>query len=107
MKTTRPLSAQAQVCFILLASFAIAALQNVTVDDSVSAGPVVVTYLPTPTDWAQGNTCSGCFAQPDPYYAYNGTWHDATLFQGMSYTPEFEFTFVGASPDLLFSITTR
>ena len=104
----RPVSAvSAQVCFILFATLVIGAPENVTVDDSVSTGPVVPTYLPVPTNWAQGNLCSGCYAQPYPYYAYNGTWHDATLFQGMSYTPEFEFTFVGTFLDLLFCATTR
>ena len=106
MITIRSPFVQAQVYFILFAGLAIAALQNITVDDSVSVGSVVPTYLPSPTNWNQGNTCSGCIAQPDPHYAYNGTWHDATYFQNSTVTNAFEFTFVGTFLDLLFNTTT-
>lgn len=66
----------------LLLSFlpaVIARLVNVTVDDSGSdpfSGAKIV-YAPD-GHWSQGNTCAGCWAQPDSSQAYNKTWHDAT-----------------------------
>ena len=95
----RPLYGQAQACFILFASFALAALQNVTVDDSVSTGAVVPQYLPYGSFWNQGNNCSGCLVQPDPSLAYNGTWHDATFSSSNGYTQAVEFSFTGKPPD--------
>ena len=112
MITIRPLSRLAQVsgCFILFASFALASLQNVTIDDAVLTGAAVLTYLPSPSNWNQGNIYSESTdqVQPDPSMAYNGTWHDTTFFtdfapfQGLA----FEFTFVGTFPDLLFQVVT-
>ena len=96
----RPLYGQAQVCFILFASFALAALQNVTVDDSVSTGAVVPQYLPNSSIWNQGNNCSICLVKPDPSLAYNGTWHDATFSSSNGYTQTVEFSFTGRPPDL-------
>jgi hypothetical protein len=94
----RPLYGQAQVYSILFASFALAALQNVTVDDAVSTGAVVPQYLPNESVWNQGNTCTGCYVQPNPSLAYNGTWHDTTFSSSNGYTQEIEFSFTGASP---------
>ena len=98
-----PLSRQAQVCFILFASFALAALQNVTVDDAVLTGAVVPTYLPSPSNWNQGNICLGCLVQPDSSMAYNGTWHDTTFSPNSTVSQAFEFTFIGTFPNLFYS----
>ena len=108
MITIRPLSRLAQVsgCFILFASFALAALQNVTVDDAVLIGAAVPTYLPSPSSWNQGNICSGCLVRPNPSMAYNGTWHDTTFSPNSTVSQAFEFTFVGAFPDLSFEVLT-
>ena len=106
MIAIRPVSAQAQVYFVLFASFALAALQNVTVDDSLMTGPVVPIYLPSSSDWNQGNTCSGCYVQPDPTKAYNGTWHDTTSSLDSANSPAFQFTFLGAFLDLLPKVLT-
>ena len=106
MITIRSLSGHVQVRFILFASFAFAALQNVTVDDSVSTGAVVPAYLPVSTNWAQGNTCSGCVAKPDPSEAYNGTWHDTTFSPNSTTFQSFEFSYVGTFPDFLFEVLT-
>jgi len=100
----RPLYGQAQVCFLLFASFALAALQNVTVDDSVSTGAVVPQYLPYASIWNQGNNCSICLVKPDPSLAYNGTWHDATYSSSNGYTQTVEFSFTGSALYIFFII---
>lgn len=103
----RPLSGQARVCFVLFASFAHAALQNVTVDDAVVTGAVslpILEYLPSPSNWNQGNICSVCLVKPDPSLAYNGTWHDSTFSPNSTVFEAFEFTFIGTFPDLLFQV---
>ncbi|KAF8552923.1 hypothetical protein OG21DRAFT_1510912 [Imleria badia] len=74
----RVLSRQAQVYPVLSASFALAALQNVTVDNAVLTGAMVPQYLPSDSVWNIGNNCTACFVKPDPSLAYNGTWHDTT-----------------------------
>lgn len=102
MVAIKSLSGQILVCFILFATLALAALQNVTVDDSASTGAVVPAYLPSPSDWNQGNTCSGCLAKPDPALAYDGTWHDTTFSPSSTVYQAFEFTFVGTLPGPLY-----
>ena len=93
----RPLSGEIQVYLVLFASFTLAALQNVTVDDAVLTGAVVPQYLPTTALWNSviGNNCTTCIAKPDPSLAYDGTWHDTSYFPGDDYTPAFEFTLTG------------
>lgn len=89
---------QALVYFILFANFALAALQNVTVDDAVLTGAVVPQYLPSASSWNVGNNCSTCLAKPDPSQAYNGTWHDTTFSPGTAVSQTVEFTFTGRFP---------
>ena len=91
----RALSRQAQIYLVLSASFALAALQNVTVDDAVLIGAVVPQYLPSDSVWNIGNNCTSCFVKPNPSLAYNGTWHDTTYSSSNSYTQAIEFTFTG------------
>ncbi|KAI5116464.1 hypothetical protein M0805_006724 [Coniferiporia weirii] len=57
-------------------------LVNRTIDDQL--GDSVTGVLPTygGNNWKQGATCTGCFAQPDPSRAFQGTWHDATWTPG-------------------------
>ncbi|KAF8447219.1 hypothetical protein L210DRAFT_3390326 [Boletus edulis BED1] len=98
----RPLLGQAHVSLILFTTFALAALHNVTVDDSVLTGTVVPQYLPSASAWNQGNTCQGCAAQPDPAMAYNGTWHDASYSLLSGPFLSFEFSFAGTALYLYF-----
>ncbi|KAF8126068.1 hypothetical protein EV363DRAFT_1349683, partial [Boletus edulis] len=91
-------SGQVGVYFVLFAGFALATLQNVTVDDAVLTGALVPQYLPTNSVWNIGNLCPGCFVQPDPKLVYNGTWHDSTFHPTDGYTPAIEFTFTGKVP---------
>ncbi|KAF8551996.1 hypothetical protein OG21DRAFT_1416887 [Imleria badia] len=100
----RALSAQAQVYLVLSASFALSALQNVTVDDAVLNGAVVPQYLPSDSVWNIGNNCTGCFVKPDPSLAYNGTWHDTTYSSSNGYTQAIEFTFTGSALYIFFII---
>ncbi|KAG8218020.1 hypothetical protein J3R82DRAFT_6215 [Butyriboletus roseoflavus] len=99
-----PLPGQVLVYFVLFASFALAALQNTTVDDAVLTGAVVPQYLPNQSEWNIGNTCTGCFVQPDPSLAYNGTWHDTTYSPNNNYTQTIEFTFTGSALYIFFII---
>ena len=91
-----PLSGQVLVYFALFASLALAALQNITVDDAVLTGAVVPNYLPNTSVWNIGNTCTGCLVQPDPSLAYNGTWHDTTYAPNNS-LQEIQFSFTGTA----------
>ncbi|KAF8447258.1 hypothetical protein L210DRAFT_944256 [Boletus edulis BED1] len=95
-------SGQVGVYFVLFAGFALAALQNVTVDDGVLTGAVVPQYLPGVSVWHIGNNCTGCFVKPDPSLAYNGTWHDSTFYPTYGYTPAIEFTFTGSALYIFF-----
>ena len=91
----RPLSGQVLVYyFVLFASLALAALQNITVDDAAVTGAVVPNYLPNATYWNIGNTCKLCNVHPDPSLAYNGTWHDSTYNVNIS-LQAIDFTFTG------------
>ncbi|KAF8447194.1 hypothetical protein L210DRAFT_355470 [Boletus edulis BED1] len=87
-------SGQVGVYFVLFAGFALATLQNVTVDDAVLTGAVVPRYLPTDSVWNIGNGCTTCVS-PDPMEAYNNTWHDSTFNPSNGYTQAIEFTFTG------------
>ncbi|KAF8126047.1 hypothetical protein EV363DRAFT_1528926 [Boletus edulis] len=93
----RPLLGQTYVSLILFTTFAIAALHNVTVDDSALTGAVVPQYLPSASAWNQGNTCQGCAAQPDPAMTYDGTWHDASYSLLSGPFLSFEFSFAGTA----------
>ena len=99
MLTIRSLFGHVQVFFTLFANFAFAAPQNVTVDDAALTGPVTITYLPSPSNWSQGNNCSGCIAKPDPSQAYNGTWHDTTYIPNSAVYQAFQFNFTGTFLD--------
>jgi len=44
--------------------------KSVIVDDTDASK---ITYS---SGWLAGNTCTGCFAQPDKTQAFNGTWHE-------------------------------
>ena len=68
---------------------------------------MVPIYLPTSSDWNQGNTCSGCFVQQDPTKAYNGTWHDTTSSLDSAYSPAFQFAFLGVFLGLPPKVLTR
>ncbi|KAI5117134.1 hypothetical protein M0805_008253 [Coniferiporia weirii] len=60
-------------------------LVNRTVDDQFgdSVTGVPPTYEgPSMDGWTQGSTCGTCKAQPDPYLAFQGTWHDSTWGPG-------------------------
>ena len=106
----RPLSGQVLVYyFVLFASLAFAALQNMTVDDAAVTGAVVPKYLPYPTYWNIGNTCNTCAVHPDPSLAYNGTWHDSTYNVNNS-LQAIHFTFTGTaqiSQSLVALMSTR
>ncbi|KAF8447218.1 hypothetical protein L210DRAFT_3390820 [Boletus edulis BED1] len=93
----RPLLGQTYVSLILFTTFAIAALHNVTVDDSALTGAVVPQYLPSASAWNQGNTCQDCAAQPDPAMTYDGTWHDASYSLLSGPFLSFEFSFAGTA----------
>ena len=99
MLTIRSLFGHVQVFFTLFANFAFAAPENVTVDDAALTGPVTITYLPSPSNWSQGNNCSGCIAKPDPSQAYNGTWHDTTYIPNSAVYQAFQFNFTGTFLD--------
>lgn len=71
---------------------------NFTIDDQ--AGDELTGVQPTYTpsgDWAQGATCTGCLAKPDPSKAFGGTWHDATHGPGDPNQRAIEISFSGAS----------
>ncbi|KAH0839358.1 hypothetical protein J3R83DRAFT_42, partial [Lanmaoa asiatica] len=95
-------SRSAQVHFILFASFALAALQNVTVDDAVLTGPVIPQYLPSMYYWDIGNACNGCLISPDPSMAYNGTWHDSYYSPAAGVAQKISFNFTGTALYIFF-----
>ncbi|KAG8218025.1 hypothetical protein J3R82DRAFT_6224 [Butyriboletus roseoflavus] len=104
MLLLRPLPGQVLVYFVLFASFALAALQNTTVDDAVLTGAVIPQYLPGQSEWNIGNNCTVCLVKPDPSLVYNGTWHDTTYRPNNSYTQTIEFTFTGNALYIFFII---
>ena len=61
----------------------LAELRTVTVDDTNGdeISGVLPLYLPT-GDWALGQQCKGCSAQPNVSLAFDGTWHDTTHSEG-------------------------
>ncbi|KAG9308336.1 hypothetical protein JVU11DRAFT_12100 [Chiua virens] len=73
--STKHLLRRARIYFVFFANFTRAALQNVTIDDTVYTGAVVPQYLPSASSWNQGNMCSGCLVKPDSSKAYN--WYMA------------------------------
>ncbi|KAF8120854.1 hypothetical protein EV363DRAFT_1278597 [Boletus edulis] len=95
MRTIRPLLGQVHFHFVLFATFALAALRNVTVDDAVLTGTVVPQYLPSASAWHQGNNCTVCAAKPDPSMVYDGTWHDTTYSPPNGTFKSIEFSFTG------------
>ncbi|KAN0076719.1 hypothetical protein V8E55_010574 [Tylopilus felleus] len=109
MGPLRPLSGEIQLYLVLFASFTLAALQNVTVDDAVLTGAVVPQYLPTASLWNSvvGNNCTSCTVKPDPSLAYDGTWHDTTYYPSNDYTPSFQFTFTGSALYIFFIIANN
>lgn len=53
--------------------------QKVTIDDQngdEKTGQFPI-YSPSAI-WSQGADCSECHLQPNPSYAFDGTWHDST-----------------------------
>ncbi|GJE89302.1 hypothetical protein PsYK624_053990 [Phanerochaete sordida] len=51
--------------------------RNITVDDQ-GIDPTTGTYITYEAEWAVGPDCSSCGSQPDPTFAYDGTWHDTS-----------------------------
>lgn len=90
-----------RVLYIVFASLTLAALQNVTVDDAVTSGTVVPAYLPSPSDWNQGNACTVCLTKPNASLAYDHTWHNGRFYPQSTIPLAFEFTFVGSFLDSL------
>jgi hypothetical protein len=55
---------------VLLLAGTLLDAKSVIVDDTDTSK---ITYT---SGWLVGNTCTGCFAKPDPSQAFNGTWHE-------------------------------
>ena len=53
--------------------------ENIIVDD---ANTSKIGYS-SGSGWQPGNTCAGCFAQPDRTQAYDGTWHECAWYRCM------------------------
>jgi len=106
MISFRLLSSLSQVYFILFASFALAII-NVTVDDSVSTGPVVPNYLPNNSIWRLGNSCTTCSAHPDRVVAFHGTWHDIIYYPSGGFVPSIEVSFTGNALYIFFIIANN
>ncbi|KAF5377227.1 hypothetical protein D9615_006346 [Tricholomella constricta] len=74
-----------------------AALQNITIDDTVAdplSGQKII-YQPTGA-WNSGADCIRCTARPDESEAFNGTWHDST-FNSLPGSNDYPNTVISAS----------
>lgn len=84
------------ISFLQALSIAAGKAFNITVDDQYGGSMIGEAPVYSPLGvWNQGPQCTGCFIQPDPSQAFNGTWHDSTIDPSDVVPYNISYTFKG------------